>query len=173
MTATITTSASPLIRGTEPTRRSVRPCSRAADGDVAADVVVGRPMATYRRPITDERLRRHHGDQRSGGVAGQPRPNYVARRVVAGVAALLIAVGCVSGAGAIVASFGGSPASAAEAQPVTSSAIDRFHVAQPGDTLWSIATEHHGSIDLGRYVDALIDRNGGTRIEVGQAVRLP
>ena len=35
--------------------------------------------------------------------------------------------------------------------------------AAAGDSLWSIAERHHGDVSLTRYVDALIDLNGGTR----------
>jgi hypothetical protein len=42
-----------------------------------------------------------------------------------------------------------------------------------GDSLWAIAEAHHGSVPIRRYLDALIDLNGGTVIEVGQLVRLP
>ena len=45
--------------------------------------------------------------------------------------------------------------------------------AAAGDSLWSIAEVHRGDVPITRYVDALIDRNGGTHIEVGQLVRLP
>ena len=45
--------------------------------------------------------------------------------------------------------------------------------AEPGDSLWSIAERYHGEVDLSRYVDALIDLNGGTAIVAGQLVRLP
>jgi hypothetical protein len=81
------------------------------------------------------------------------------------------------GAGALVADTiltgpGGVPASAAGAgtEPVGSGMVVRAH---PGDSLWSIAEEHHGEIAIRRYVEALIDLNGGTGIEVGQLVRLP
>ena len=33
--------------------------------------------------------------------------------------------------------------------------------AEPGDSLWSIAERFHGDVDLSRYVDALVDLNGG------------
>ena len=47
------------------------------------------------------------------------------------------------------------------------------HVAAPGDTLWSIAQQYRGDVGRDRYVDALIDLNGDTSIQVGQAIRLP
>ena len=46
-------------------------------------------------------------------------------------------------------------------------------MAAAGDSLWSIAQANHGDVSIDRYVDALIDLNGGTDIAVGQAVRLP
>ena len=43
-----------------------------------------------------------------------------------------------------------------------------------GDTLWSIAERYHGDVAIQRYVDALVDLNGGsTEIDTGQLVRLP
>ncbi|MEL6891512.1 MAG: LysM domain-containing protein [Actinomycetota bacterium] len=102
-------------------------------------------------------------------------PNYGLRRLAALAVASVVAVGLFAAVGGVVASFGGAPASAAEASPAFSSnAAPAHHVAQPGDTLWSIADKHRGGVDHGRFVDALIRLNGGTtRIEVGQAVRLP
>jgi len=46
-------------------------------------------------------------------------------------------------------------------------------LARPGDSLWSIAEVYHGEVPITRYVEALISRNGGTRIDAGQVVRLP
>ena len=65
---------------------------------------------------------------------------------------------------------GGDPASAAGAG--TAPAV-RHVRAEAGDSLWSIGERFHGEVDLSRYVDALIDVNGGTAIVVGQLVRLP
>jgi hypothetical protein len=45
--------------------------------------------------------------------------------------------------------------------------------AEPGDSLWSIAERFHGDVELTRFVDALIDLNGGPAITAGQLVRLP
>ena len=43
-----------------------------------------------------------------------------------------------------------------------------------GDTLWAIAERHHGDVPIQRYVDRLVELNGGTTaIAAGQLVRLP
>ena len=83
----------------------------------------------------------------------------------------------VVGGGALVADSvltgpGGVPASAAGAgtAPARSGMVVR---AEAGDSLWSIAATHRGSAPITRYVDALIDLNGGTVIRAGQLVRLP
>jgi LysM repeat protein len=95
---------------------------------------------------------------------------YRRRRVVVGTTlAVLVAVGAVA-AHDVLAGSGGVPASAAVSQPAQARARV---VAQPGDTLWSIATAHHGEISITRYVDALVDLNGGATIQAGQAVVLP
>jgi nucleoid-associated protein YgaU len=86
---------------------------------------------------------------------------------------LVVAVGAIAGsalAGAL-ADVGGRPAAASATAPAPP--VVRVHVAQPGDTLWSIADRHRGEVGHGRFVDALIDLNGGTVIQVGQAIRLP
>lgn len=103
------------------------------------------------------------------------RPNYAVRRavvtaiVVLSIAAAAVAVSAMAGA---VVDVGGRPAAASDIDTGTSHG-QRIHVAQPGDTLWSIAATHRGEIGRERFIDALIDLNGGTRLQVGQAVRLP
>jgi hypothetical protein len=39
--------------------------------------------------------------------------------------------------------------------------------------MWSIGERFHGNTSLQDYVDALIDLNGGTQIQISQAVTLP
>ena len=97
-------------------------------------------------------------------------PNYALRRVV--VAALTLVALVIVGALVLLAGPGGRPASASQAEPAHSSA-PTVHVAEPGESLWTIAQAHHGDVSIDRYVDALIDLNGGTAIDAGQAVRLP
>ena len=98
-------------------------------------------------------------------------PNYALRRagaVVVALVAMVLLVGTI----VLLAGPGGRPASAFQAEPALSSAA-RVHVARAGDSLWSIARANRGDVSIDRYVDALIDLNGGTAIAVGQAVRLP
>jgi LysM repeat protein len=95
---------------------------------------------------------------------------YRRRRVVVGTTlAVLVAVGAVT-THDVLAGSGGVPASAAVSLPAQARARV---VAQPGDTLWSIASAHHGPISITRYVDALVDLNGGPTIQAGQEVLLP
>jgi nucleoid-associated protein YgaU len=48
-------------------------------------------------------------------------------------------------------------------------------VVQPGDTLWSIATEHYPGDDVRARVQDIEDSNGlsGPTIQVGQSLKLP
>jgi LysM repeat protein len=95
---------------------------------------------------------------------------YRRRRVVVGtVLAALVAVGAVA-THDVLAGSGGVPASAAVSLPAQAGVRV---VAQPGDTLWSIASAHRGDVSITRYVDALVDLNGGATIQLGQEVVLP
>jgi hypothetical protein len=105
------------------------------------------------------------------GRLPRTQPNFVVRRALAVVLVFLtlaVAVGVL----VLLAGLGGRPASASQAEPAISPTAAAY-VAQPGDSLWSIARAHRGDVSLDRYVDTLIDLNGGTDIQVGQAVRLP
>ena len=101
--------------------------------------------------------------------------NYAVRRAVAGLlVVLVVAIVAIAGAellGALV-DVGGRPAAASVGAAGDAPGV-RIHVAQPGDTMWSIADRYRGEVGHGRFVDALIDVNGGTVIQIGQAVRLP
>ena len=106
-------------------------------------------------------------------AARVPVATYRRRRAVAAllVAGALSAAGLGSlGALGVLTGPGGVPASAAGA----GTAPPVIHVrAEAGDSLWSIAERFHGDAGLQRYVDALVDLNGGTAIAAGQLVRLP
>ena len=95
---------------------------------------------------------------------------YRRRRAVVGIMlAVSVAVGVVL-THDVLAGSSGAPASAAAGQPAHNL---RSVTVQPGDTLWSIAQVNHGSVPITRYVDKLVDLNGGPSIQAGQAVRLP
>lgn len=53
-----------------------------------------------------------------------------------------------------------------------SASVPRTVVAQPGDTIWGIARQIAPTGDISELVDALILANG-SRIEVGQTIRIP
>lgn len=93
---------------------------------------------------------------------------FIRRRLLVALVLFAVVAGVWLGAGSVLANRGGEPASAAAVRPAIS------YVVQPGDTLWSIAGHHHGQFDQATYVDALIQRNGGTTIvQVGQLLVLP
>jgi len=98
-------------------------------------------------------------------------PDYVARRFVA-IVLVAVAFAVASVAVSAAVDSGGRPAVASDFDGAGADTV-RTHVAQPGDTLWSIADRYRGDVGQGRFVDALIDANGGTVIQIGQAVRLP
>ena len=98
-------------------------------------------------------------------------PNYLARRVLFAVLALIAATMLLA-AFILLAGLGGRPASASQAEPAISNNAS-VYVASPGDSLWSVAEANHGDVGIDRYVDALIDLNGGTDVQIGQAIRLP
>lgn len=111
--------------------------------------------------------------------AGQRRPSQATfrrrRAVVGGVLAALVAVGAPA-AHDVLAGSGGVPASAAEGLPALVDGrgdVPQSVTAQPGDTLWEIAQRYRGEISVTRYVDKLVDLNGGPSLQAGQPVLLP
>ena len=78
----------------------------------------------------------------------------------AGLAVLLVAV---TGLGMAVAAHGGTPS------PYSTV------VVQPGDTLWSIATQRYPGDDVRERVQDIEAANGlqGPQIEAGETLRLP
>jgi LysM repeat protein len=109
---------------------------------------------------------------------GSRVPNYHLRRTVAAFIiafiVLLAAIASVTVVGALTG-LGGRPAAASETLPASApvAASSSIHVAEPGDSLWSIADFYRSDIGRDRYIDALISLNGGTAIQAGQAVHLP
>jgi LysM repeat protein len=92
---------------------------------------------------------------------------YVRRRLLVGLVFVAVVVAVCLGAGNVLASRSGEPASAAAARPAIT------YVVQPGDTLWSIASARQGGSAVSSYVDLLVERNGGATIQVGQVLTLP
>ncbi len=120
------------------------------------------PRPAHPRPVL--------GDPAGTAPERPDSPNYALRR--AGALAVALAAVLLVGIIILLAGSGGRPASASRAEPAFTSPA-AVHVAAAGDSLWSIAQANHGDVSIDRYVDALIDLNGGTDIAVGQAVRLP
>ncbi len=120
---------------------------------------------------------------------GNSRPShvvYVRRRLVVGLVLLLLGTLALLGVRTMLADRGGVPAStlairpaSALAQPeaapavATSVAVAAVYVVRSGDTIWSVAEARHGGRSIGDYVEALIDSNGGTSLQVGQQLVLP
>jgi LysM repeat protein len=98
-----------------------------------------------------------------------PRTYQRRRAVVGGLLAVVVALGIVV-THDVLAGSGGVPASAAESRPAQ---VRSTVTAQPGDTMWSIAQAHRGDVSVDRYVDKLVDLNGGASILAGQQVVLP
>ncbi len=95
---------------------------------------------------------------------------YRRRRLFVGATLAVITACSVVFAQDVLAGSGGVPASAAASQPAhTRSSI----VARPGDTLWSIAEAHRGTVSINRFVDKMVDLNGGASIQAGQQIVLP
>ena len=124
--------------------------ARAADRPVAALADPPRRVRRPRRPPTEFTYRR--------------------RRAAVGLLLAGIVGSAALVAGTVLTGPGGVPASAAGAGRAP---LERTVLARPGDSLWSIAEVFHGDVPITSYVEALISRNGGTRIDAGQVVRLP
>jgi nucleoid-associated protein YgaU len=146
---------------------------RAARQHGPSPVRVGRAGRPAARPMC-----RAHVDPVDVTFAARrtARPSeatYRRRRAIVGtILAVFVAVGLVV-AHDVLAGSGGVPASAAAGRPAHVSTVVSTVVARPGDTLWSIADEHRGDISISRYVDTLVDLNGGASIEAGQQIVLP
>ena len=112
------------------------------------------------------------------GMARPKVPNYAIRRLLVGSAALMLALASLVATVGVLAAFQGSPASASGGELALTHFTDvavsgSIHVAQPGDTLWSIADTYRGGTSRDRYIDVLIQINGDTGVFAGEAVWLP
>jgi LysM repeat protein len=107
-----------------------------------------------------------------------PSQIYARRRLMAIVSLVAIVLVLFVGTGHVVANRGGAPASASMIRPATPAAAAApaaadTYIVQPGDTLWSIGERFHGGASLVDYVDSLVEANGGTELQVSQALTLP
>jgi hypothetical protein len=115
------------------------------------------------------------------GRFGDRRPIaqvYARRRLMAMLTMIAIVLVLFVGAGHVVANRGGAPASAPAIRPVSALAaaapvVADVYIVQAGDTLWSIGQHFHGHTSLADYVDELVAVNGGTHLQVAQALALP
>ena len=103
---------------------------------------------------------------------------YARRRLMVVLTLVATVLVLFVGAGHVVANRGGAPASASTIRPATAAAQGApvpadVYVVQAGDTLWSIGQRFHGQSSLVDYVDALVSTNGGTELQVSQAITLP
>lgn len=179
MTATLTR---PMPTRTAPTRtapaRTVHVGTAASPSSarrqshrVSGRQIPARPSPAVRSTTGD------FGHYRYSGYSAEPAFDvvlprsvatiYLRRRVVAALAFSVTMLLLWLGAGNVLASRGGDPASVSTARPGAT------HVVQAGDTLWSIATAHRGTNGQTEYVEALIALNGSTVVHVGQVVELP
>jgi nucleoid-associated protein YgaU len=103
-----------------------------------------------------------------GAVHPMQQHVYARRRLAVGLLLITTVLVLFFGAGHVVANRGGDPASASTVRPAT-----HAYIVRSGDTLWSIGERFHGDAALVDYVDALVAVNGGTRLQVSQALTLP
>ena len=103
-------------------------------------------------------------------TARRPHHVYIRRRIAVASVLFSLVAALGLGAGNVLANRGGAPASTAAVRHEVSAAT---YLVQPGDTMFSIAEMHRGDAELMAFVDALIARNGGTSLQIGQLVSLP
>ncbi len=115
-----------------------------------------------------DRYRRGCAPRTATVSSSTPAPRgRLAALVAAVVTAIVVLVGGVSAVDGDGRVDAGAPGAVVTAE------VRERHVAAPGDSLWSIAEQYRGSVGHAAFLDVLIDLNGGTAIEVGQAVWLP
>ena len=143
----------------------------------AGDTVSAPPMCPQRRvrPRPPRQALRARGPRRILPPIRRGPPLepgiYRRRRRVVGVAVAIAVTVLTLGAQATFTGSGRGPASAAGAGAV---AAERTVRAEAGDSLWSIAEEHRGEVGINRYIDKLVELNGGTTNPGrSQLVRLP
>lgn len=103
-------------------------------------------------------------------VAGAPSAT---RPLVVLVVLVLLAWGGVSAARVITATPSVDPAASSAPVSPGPGAEPMFHIVEPGDSLWSIASRLQPTGDVRPLVDELVARNGGeTTLVPGQVIDL-
>ena len=105
---------------------------------------------------------------------------YRRRRIVAVLLVVALAATVLLASAALTRIAGGAPPAAGGQSPTSAAATSAAGVAapatvvaQPGDTLWSIAAEVAPHADVRITVDQLVALNGGAPIVAGQELVLP
>jgi hypothetical protein len=136
---------------------------------------------SHLRHDTDPSIHLAHEERPMAAVTipVQPPPAYVAnaptaatfrrRRLTALLATVVIALVVTTVAVRAAAAFGAQPASRPERRPDPAATV----VAQPGDSLWSIARRLQPEGDIRALVDALVRANGGASLDIGDRVAVP
>lgn len=123
----------------------------------------------------------HHplvGDRRPdlrlvpGGARPDLAPTYRRRRVVAGLLAVLVVAGLLSGSRALLAPLA-EPASAGPVAPASATAGSGSVVVRPGDTLWTIARRAQPRGDIRPLVDQLVAAHGSSSLRPGDTIAVP
>lgn len=101
-------------------------------------------------------------------------PLFSARAIAGAVViALVFLVGVVAIGRGALSDLAPSPTGPTAAASTGGAASARTVVAQPGDTLWSIARDLQPAGDIRPLVDALVAANGSTAIDAGDRIVVP
>jgi nucleoid-associated protein YgaU len=98
-----------------------------------------------------------------------PRSVYLRRRVAVGALGLVAVLGVFGVAESVIGAAADSVAASESADVGAPGAV----IARPGDTLWALARQYRGDVPLDRYLERLVQANGGASIRAGQTVVLP
>lgn len=111
--------------------------------------------------------RRSFGAARHGSISSGSPAVYVRRRVLVGIAAVVMAIVAVSFASTQFADAGqGIP-------PVSDGGSTSVVIVQPGDTLWSLARDVQPDGDVRPLVAQLARSHGGSSLRAGDRIALP
>ena len=101
-------------------------------------------------------------------LVGPPPPTYWHRRVAVLLAALVL----IGGLGLVLRAAGGSITHEPPAAPANPSSPTGGYVAQPGDTIWSVARRLQPEGDVRPLVDRLVAARGSAGLAVGEVIHV-